>query len=220
MLRFFVLLLILANGAYFAWAGGHLAGMGLAPSLQTEPQRLQAQIKPEALRLLSPLEAKRIEAMAAVPPPPAPECLQSALLDAAQASAVKAAVASLPTGSFSLQEASEPARWIVYMGKYANADALAKKKTELRDLNISYESLKNQSLEPGLSLGLFATQQQANTGMAQLTTRGVRTAKVVQESPERKGQILKLPAVDDTLRPQLEGLRSVLGASALVACKA
>jgi hypothetical protein len=71
-----------------------------------------------------------------------------------------------------------------------------------------------------LSLGLFATQQQANTGMAQLTTRGVRTAKVVQESPERKGQILKLPAVDDTLRPQLEGLRSVLGASALVACKA
>ena len=220
MLRFFVLLLILANGAYFAWTGGHLAGMGLAPAMQTEPQRLQAQIKPEALRLLSPLEAKRIEALAAAPPPQAPECLQSALLDAAQASAVKAAVASLPTASFSLQEATEPARWIVYMGKYANAEALAKKKTELRDLNISYESLKNPGLEPGLSLGLFASQAQANAGMAHLATRGVRTAKVVQEWPERKGQILKLPAVDDRLRPQLEGLRSALGAGNLVACKA
>ena len=220
MLRFFVLLLILANGAYFAWTGGHLAGIGLAPAMQTEPQRLQAQIKPEALRLLSPLEAKRIEALAAAPPPQAPECLQSALLDAAQASAVKAAVASLPTASFSLQEATEPARWIVYMGKYVNAEALAKKKTELRDLNISYESLKNPALEPGLSLGLFASQAQANAGMAHLATRGVRTAKVVQEWPERKGQILKLPAVDDRLRPQLEGLRSALGAGNLVACKA
>ena len=72
MLRFIVLLLILANGAYFAWSQGYLASLGLAPALQSEPQRMAAQIKPEAIRLLSATEAKRVEALASAPPPKAP----------------------------------------------------------------------------------------------------------------------------------------------------
>lgn len=220
MLRFFVLLLLLANGAYFAWSQGHLASLGWMPAVQSEPQRLQAQIKPEAIRLLSPAEIKRVEALAAAPAPKAAECLQSALLDTNQANAVKAAMAKLPTSAFSLQEATEPARWIIYMGKYANADALAKKKAELRDLGISYETLKNPSLEPGLSIGVFASQTAANEGLAQMARRGVRTAKVVQEAPERKGQILKLPAVDDALRSQLDPIKTAVGAAGLLSCKA
>ena len=218
MLRFIVLLLILVNGAYLAWAQGHLAGLGLAPAAQTEPHRVQAQIKPGAVRLLSASEAKRVEALAAAPPPQAPECLQSALLDAAQASVVKAAMASLPAGSFSLQEGTEPARWIVYMGKYATADALAKKKTELRDLKVSHEALKNASLEPGLSLGLFPTQAQANAALAQLVSRGVRTARVVQEWPDRTGFVLKLFAANDSVLSQLAGIGLQLNAD-LSECK-
>ncbi len=220
MLRFLVLLLALANGAYFAWRSGQLASLGLAPAQQTEPQRLQAQIKPEAIRLLNVTEAKRIEALASAAPAKAPECLQSALLDAAKASAVRTAAASLPTGAWSLEDATERARWIVYMGKYANAEALAKKKTELRDLNIPFETLKNPTLEPGLSLGAYATPSQANDAMANLSKRGIRTGKVVQETPERKGQLLKLPAVDDALRSQLDGIKTVVGAAGLVICKA
>jgi hypothetical protein len=220
MLRFHVLLLLLANGAYFAWSQGHLASLGWMPAAQSEPQRLQAQIKPEAIRLLSPAEIKRVEALAAAPAPKPAECLQSALLDANQANAVKAAVAKLPASAYSLQDTTEPARWIVYMGKYPNLDALNKKKTELRDLGISYETLKNPSLEPGLSLGVFASQTTANEGLAQMARRGVRTAKVVQEAPERKGQILKLPAVDDALRSQLDPIKAAVGAVGLIACKA
>lgn len=220
MLRFFVLLLLLANGIYFVWSRSHLASFGLAPSNQTEPQRLQAQIKPDAIRLLNVTEAKRMEALASAPPPKASECLQSALLDAAKASAVRTAAASLPTGAWSLEDITERARWIVYMGKYAGADALAKKKTELRELNIPFETLKNASLEPGLSLGVYASQSLANDAMANLAKRGVRTGKVVQELPERKGQLLKLPAVDDALRLQLDGIKSIIGTGGLVVCKA
>jgi hypothetical protein len=220
MLRFFVLLLLLANGAYFAWSQGHLASIGFAPSSQSEPQRLQAQIKPEAIRLLNATEAKRVEALASAPPAKAPECLQSALLTEAQANAIRSATTSLPANSWSLDSATEPARWIVYMGKYANAEALAKKKSELRELSVTFESLKNPTLEPGVSLGAFATQAQANETMASLAKRGVRTAKVVQELPERKGQLLKLPVVDDALRSQLDGIKSVVGAAGLVVCKA
>ncbi len=220
MLRFIVLLLLLANGLYFAWSQGHLAVLGFAPTQQTEPQRLQAQIKPEAMRLLNPTEAKRVEVLAAAPPPKPPECLQSPLLDQAKAASVQTAASSLPAGSWSLEATKEAPRWIVYMGKYANADALAKKKTELRELNLPFETLKNASLEPGISLGVFSSPNAANDALANLTKRGVRTAKVVQETPEISGQILKLPAVDDALRSQLDGIKSSLGSAALLTCKA
>ncbi len=219
MLRFFVLLLLFANGAYFVWEAGHLASLGFAPPEQSEPQRLQAQIKPEAIRLLNVTEAKRVEALASAPPAKAPECLQSSLLDQAKLAGVQVAAASLPEGAWRLEEATERARWIVYMGKYANAEAMAKKKSELRDLNIPFETLKNPTLEPGFSLGVYANQSQASDAMANLTKRGIRTAKVVQEIPERKGQILKLPAVDDSLRSQIDGIKSVIGASGLFVCK-
>ena len=219
MLRFFVLLLLLANGAYFVWEAGHLASFGFAPAQQSELQRLQAQIKPEAIRLLNVTEAKRVEALAAVPPAKAPECLQSSLLDPAKLAGVQVAAASLPEGAWRLEETTERARWIVYMGKYANAEAMAKKKSELRDLNIPFETLKNPTLEPGFSLGVYANQSQASDAMANLTKRGIRTAKVVQEIPERKGQILKLPAVDDSLRSQIDGIKAVIGASGLFVCK-
>jgi hypothetical protein len=219
MLRFIVLVLLLANGVYFAWAGGHLAGLGFAPAVQSEPQRLQAQIKPDAIRLMSVAEAQRATTPAVEASKPT-ECLQTALLSEAQASAVRSAAASLPVGSFKLLEATEPARWIVYMGKYANADALSKKKAELRDLGISYEPLKNPSLELGLSLGEFASQAAAKEGLAQLARRGVRTAKVLQEAPERKGQFLKLPAVDDALRSQLDSIKTAVGVAGLLSCKA
>ena len=59
MLRLFVLLLLLANGLYFAWSEGWLRELGVGPALQTEPQRMGQQIKPEALRILSPEEVRR-----------------------------------------------------------------------------------------------------------------------------------------------------------------
>ena len=218
MLRFFVLLLLLANGGYFAWSQGHLASIGFAPTTQTEPLRLQAQIKPEAMRLLNPTDAKRVEMLAAAPPPKPTECLQSPLIDAAKLSAVQTAANSLPAGSWSLEAVKEAPRWIVYMGKYANAEALTKKKTELRELNLPFETLKNASLEPGISLGVFSSQSAANDALANFSKRGIRTAKVVQETPERSGQMLKLPAVDDALRSQLDGIKSSLGGAALAVC--
>jgi hypothetical protein len=44
------------------WSHGYLAGMGLAPELQSEPQRLQEQIRPDALVLQQP-EAVQAPAM-------------------------------------------------------------------------------------------------------------------------------------------------------------
>jgi hypothetical protein len=193
MLRSLVLLLLIANAAYFAWAQGYLASVGLAPSLQTEPQRMQNQIKPEAMRLLTPADVKNAQALSAaanafatIAAPKPAECLQSNPLSAAQITAVRSAAASLPTSTWRIDSVTEPARWIVYMGKYPSTEALNKKKGELRDLGIAFEPLKNASLEPGISLGGYATQAQATQALAQAATRGVRTGKVIQELAQAK----------------------------------
>lgn len=54
MLRALVLVLLLANLAYWAYTRGHLEGMGLAPIDTREPHRLAEQVAPEALVVLNP----------------------------------------------------------------------------------------------------------------------------------------------------------------------
>jgi hypothetical protein len=118
-----------------------------------------------------------------------------------------------------LESALEPARWIIYMGKYPNAEAVNRKRAELRQMGVSFEALSNPSLEPGLSLGNFATEAAATQQMGQLSQRGVRTAKVVLERPEVRGQQLRLPAVDDGLRARLDELKPVLNGKNLRPCR-
>jgi hypothetical protein len=216
MLRLLVLLLVLANAAYYAWSRNLLAPMGLAPVQQSEPQRVAQQIRPEAVRLLGGDEARRVE-LAAAPKPP--ECMQAGLFTDAEAESLKSALASWPSGSWAIEAATEPPRWIVYMGKYTDPKALDKKKAELRGLNVSFEPISNASLEPGISLGGYPTEAAAKQQMEALAQKGVHTAKVVQEKPETRGQSLKLAAVDDTLRPRLDDLKTALNGKPLKACR-
>lgn len=231
MLRLLVLLLALANVAYFAWSQGALAPLGMAPSVQTEPQRLATQIRPEAIRLLTADEALQIENSSSAARPgngasaaadadaAAPECLQAGLFNEQQTTALRASLEkALPAGSWQFESSAEPARWIVYMGKYANEDALAKKRSELRQLGVAFRSVNNEALAPGLALASFAQQAEADKELARIATKGVRTARVVQERAEARGQILKLAAVDAALRAQLDALKPQLEGKALRPC--
>jgi hypothetical protein len=227
MLRLTVFLLLLANGAYFAWTRGYLAVLGLAPAVQTEPARMKAQIKPEQVRLLNPVEARRQEVIATTPPAnttatvPATkptECLQSSLISERVAQTVRSAAEALPSGTWLIEPVEESARWIVYMGKYTADDLMAKKQAEVRRLGVTIVPLQNPSLEPGISLGGYPTKAEANKELADLNKLGVRTAKVVQEKAAVQGQVLRLPAVDDALRGRLDGVRSALGDAVLRGC--
>ena len=227
MLRLLVLALLLANAAYFAWSQGMLRGYGLAPAALSEPQRIARQLRPEGLRILRPDEARRMDAAPAVAQTAAspvsaspPECLQAGLFDDTQTLALRTQLqAALPANSWRLETVVEPARWIVYMGKYPTADALAKKRAELASLNLKFDALAEPALEFGLSLGGFQTQAAANTALANLNRRGVRTARVVQERAEVRGAMLKLAAVDDVLKARLDEIKAVLADKPLRPCK-
>jgi hypothetical protein len=218
MLRLIVLLLLLANGGVFAWSQGLLLPWGFGPAQQSEPQRLEQQVRPEAVRVLRPEELRRLETEVAQAPRP-PECLQTAALDEAQIGPLRTALEAWPANSWSLQPVTEPARWIIYMGKYAGVEQVARKRAELRQLGVSFEAPTNPELEPGLSLGAYASEGAAVMQLDALANRGVRTARVVQERPEQRGQRLVLPAVDDNLRPRLDELKNVLSTKPLRPCR-
>jgi len=236
MLRLLVVVLLLANAGYYAWSQGLLRDWGLAPAEQAEPQRLQQQLRPEALRLAgapaqpaapsapastaspAPAPAATAEAEPVEAQRPAAECLQAGVFDEEQANALRRAAAGLPPNSWSLQRASIPGRWMVYIGKLADAEALSKKRAELRELGVSFDRPNNPSLEPGLSLGRFSTEEAAQRGLGNLVAKGVRTARVVQERQDAPGYMLRLPAVDDALRPQLDALRPALAGKTLRPC--
>jgi hypothetical protein len=219
MLRLLVLFLILANGVYFAWSDGWLRAYGFAPSQQSEPQRLAQQIKPEALRLLTPAEFKRVEAQVHAEKVPK-ECLHAGPFDDAQSAALRRALESaLPSGSWQLDAVVVPARWIVYMGKFANAEAMAKKRGELAAMNLVPQPMNNPDLEPGLSLGGFETQAAAAAELTRLTTlRGIRTAKVVQELQGGQQNELKLPAVTAEQKVRLNEIKPALANRSLKPC--
>ena len=239
MLRFFVLVLLLANAAYYAWSQGLLLEWGLAPVSQSEPQRLAQQIRPEVLRVVG----RKTQPTAAVPPvptgaaqlpasapapspaeapvvaaPDAGECLQAGVFDEEQAATLRRAVTSLPQGSWTLERTTIAGRWMVYMGRFADTDVLAKKRAELREMNVPYDRPASASLEPGLSLGRFSTEEAAQRGLSNLTAKGVRTARVVQERTDAPGYMLRLPAADSALRAKVEALRAPMAGKALRPC--
>ncbi|MCO5104995.1 MAG: SPOR domain-containing protein [Burkholderiaceae bacterium] len=237
MLRTLVLLLLLANGGYYAWSQGLLESWGFAPHQQAEPQRLQQQIRPELLRILPPEGGRAAQPSAPVPVSPRPpepaaqavpqaaaespeaqgECLQAGIFDAAQAEVLRRAAAALPAGSWRLESATLPGRWMVYMGRFADADQLAKKRSELRELGVSFDR-PHAALEPGLSLGRFSTEEAAQRGLTQLGAKGVRSARVVQERLDMPGFVLRLPQADAALRAQVLALRGALAGKDLRPC--
>ena len=217
MLRFVVLTLVLLNTVYFGWSRGLLPGF--APERQTEPQRMGLQRRPESLRLLTAQELQPTVAAPAVAATLS-VCLQAGIFDEAQTALLRPALASaLPQGSWTLDAAVEPARWIVYMGRFPNAEALAKKRAELASLNLRYEPLVNPALQLGLSLGQYETQAAATAAFAALSQRGVRSARVLQERTELRGVILRMSGADSVLRAHLDALRPVLADKVVSPCR-
>ena len=65
MLRFALLVLLVANAGYLAWSQGWMATLGWTPEAQTEPYRLKQQVRPDVLSVVPTPPA------AATPPPAA-----------------------------------------------------------------------------------------------------------------------------------------------------
>lgn len=185
----------------------------------------------EAPTTPAPAEPPVSAAPAPTPTPPAPAptrtptptpvptvCLQAGTFDERQIAAVRKAAASLPDGSWRVEAVQLPGRWMVYIGKLADANAVSARRAELRGLGLDTDRPGN-ALEPGISLGRYSTEEAAQRGLEQASRKGARGARVVQERRDTPAYMLRLPKADPALRSQAQRqLRSALGGRELKTC--
>ena len=249
MIRFAIVLLLLANAGYYAFSQGMLRGLGWAPHNPSEPERLQQQVKPEELRILSPQELeqaqKQTQAQSAaaevqhapesapvnapvasaetdklvekpaekvaekvaekpVEKPEKKECLVAGSFDSKQVEALRLQLAKLPEGSWKLDSTTASGRWMVYVGKFSSQEALDARRNELRAMEISTDRARIASLEPGISLGRFSSEEAAERHQATMAKKGVTGAKVVVERPEAVSYTLRLPKLDAATKKRVQ----------------
>ncbi|MEO6031434.1 MAG: hypothetical protein ABIP61_05965 [Burkholderiaceae bacterium] len=217
MLRALVLLLVLANGAFYAWTQGWLdEAVGVRAIGDREPERLARQVRPELVRILPPDAATSSTRAAEAEPNPL-ACLEAGPFGDAEVAAAEAALQAaaphLANGRWARIETSQPGAWIVYMGRYASRDALAKKEDELRRREVAFEELRDTpALEPGLVLGRFNQRAQADAALARLVQQDIHTARVTQLAPAASTFMLRVAQADSTLAARLSTLKvGVLG---------
>lgn len=177
-----------------------------------EPQDAPASSAPDAA-------AAPAEATAAAPVPEPAACWQASGFSVAQTITVNAAMQKLggTAKGWSLNESVLPARWIVYLGKFANSEALQRRRAELRQDRIEHREVNVPALQPGLALGTYSSEDAARKALQQAQRDGVRDARVVQERQESRTFTLRLPAVTGSERRQIEGL-GFLGDKTLQPC--
>ena len=229
MLRLVAIVLLLANGLYFAWTQGLLAGIGLAPVQQREPERLQGQVKPDTLRLLNgPRESAQTAAPAGGPSvaepavpvqPPATACWEAPGFTPVQAELLRTALvgSGMAEDLWQLNEVRSAGRWVVYMGRY-NEEQMTRKKAELRELKIEFREVNLPTAGPGLALGTFSSEEAVQQALKDVAKKGVRTARAALERPETVSMTLRLSAITEAQRASIEALGTPLAGKALQRC--
>ena len=227
MLRVVVLLLLLTNLLFFAFTHGWLEGVaGLRPHAEREPERLKRQVNADKVVVLPPGAASAAAARAsesAAGAAPRSACLEAGpFATGASVSAVAALQAlqpPLPAGSWVDLTVERPGRWMIYMGRYPNREALAKKQDELRRTRVAFEEVTEPAeWTMGLSLGRYDDRAAAERALEQASQRGVRSAKVVELAAPATLHLLRVENADAALAERLSALRSPALGRGFVAC--
>ena len=219
MLRLLLLALIVANLGFYSWTQGWLDGVvGIRATGDREPERLARQLRPEAVVILPPESAASSAATAATP-----ACLEAGPFSptelVAAITSLKQLLPAAAEGGWAEVKTETRGSWIVYLGKFADAEGLAKKEQELKRLKLDFEIMRSPpTLERGLSLGRFDQRAVADKALERFTQQGVRTARVVELSPPGSASMLRAARADAELATQLAALKTASLGKGFAAC--
>ncbi len=181
MLRFFFWILLIGNALFLALNLGYL---GVWSADTHEPQRLERQLLPEQIHLLSAGQLQALnEAIREPVPAKASEvlaCLEVGNFLLSELPLFEGKLRQLALGNRqSRTNVIDVATHMVFipsMGSKENAD---KKAAELRRLGLTdfYIVQDQSSLRWGISLGVFKTEEAAKAHLATMTGKGVRSAR-------------------------------------------
>lgn len=183
MLKFFFWCLLLVNGVLFAYQRGYLNTL---VSDGREPGRMTSQLNADKIKLIT---AGAIDAAPAAPPAAVPvdkktvvvACAEIGNFNAADAKRFETQLAALSLGDgISQRKQQEVASHMVFIPPLGSKENADKKAGELRRLGISdfFVVQDNSNLRWGISLGIFRTEEAAQSHLTNLNQKGVHSARL------------------------------------------
>jgi hypothetical protein len=221
--RIVFFLLLLANLAFFAWA---YLGAGRASD---ESQLVQQQLNPQEIRLLSADQIAKLAAERAKQAVERPKtvlkapvvCLELGAFSLAEAPRVQQALEPLALGArLSQRREEEVASYWVFMPPLRSRQAANQKAAELRKLGVEdfFIVQEDPKLRFAISLGVFRTEEAARSRLAELRTKGVRTARVGPKETLGQKVYFAVKDVPDALVARLNDLRKGFAGAELKDC--
>lgn len=230
MLRLSVVLLVLANVFFFAWARGWLVPMWPPPRAgEREPERLQAQVSPDNVRVLNAAAA-----VANGGQPPAAKTAKSQPSPTASTAAAGAtqcleagpfAATELAGAATALVQAGVPATawtrvpsinqsWLVYAGRFADASARGSMLQDWRRLGLSVDLMDSPpEWAPGLVLSSHPSKEAAEVALSGLPDNVSQVSRVVPTPAAAQPSVLYVPSADAALAARLLALPAPLQGS-------
>lgn len=212
--------LVAANVLVLAWSLNWLPGFALPR--EREPERVQRQLQPAAVQLITPTAASAaLQAAAAQRSQGTPAgattgadggasvCLEAGPFAAPEVAAAERALRDLklPNLEWTPQRSERGGAYIVYQGKFADNAALARRRAELQRQQINAEEVRNSpDLEPGLTFGRYDTRAAADAALASLQQQGVRPSRVVTINIPVVVTLLRVERADGALAARLTQL--------------
>jgi hypothetical protein len=217
-MRTLVVVLIAANLAFFAWARGWL---GAPPRhAEREPERVLAQVRPEALNVLPPKAASvAVQAARAA----ALTCLEAGpFSDNDVISAEALLVASqLAEGTWLRVDGAPPPTWLVFAGRYPEAALRKAREDDLKKLKLSFELIDRPAdLAPGFVLSRHASKDEAQAWIDARSNLALKGLRVVQLPSTASAWRIRVPKADSALTDKIQGLPAEAMAGGFKACAA
>lgn len=205
MLRFLLIVMVLANVVFFSWSRGWLGSSALG---DREPDRINFTYQPDAVRISPVISSSR--------------CVESGPYSSAEIARAELALAGLaPVGTWTTQQQERQGLWVIYLGPFSDMNALSKKEPDLQRAKIPYEITPHQGeLRLGFVLGRFTQIDQANQAHKTLIEESpTRNATIVNLVQPARFHVLRLEGPSEALTQRLTTLKTEV-LKPFVACDA
>jgi hypothetical protein len=208
MLKFFFWILLLANAGLFAYRQGYFDTV--MPSGR-EPARMANQLNADKVKLISAADgaaasvtvavAKRTDGWA---------CTEIGNFNGGEAKRFEARLAALPLdGRVSQRSIQETMSHMVYISPQGDKEGADKKVDELRRLGIDdfYVIQDDSSMRWGISLGVFKMEEGARAHLANLTRKGVRSARIGPYSVATTAVAFQIRDLDADMKARVDQIK-------------
>jgi hypothetical protein len=215
MLKFFFWFLLLANGVLFAFHQGYLDT--LVPTGR-EPERAANQLNADKIKLVSPA-AVRAAAIVPAPQPTAAlvekkqnlvACTEVGNFNIAEAKQFEARlIALVPADRISRRDIQEISSHMIFIPPQRGKYGADRKAAELRKLGITDFYVIQDASEQrwGISLGIFKTEEAAQSHLAALNQQGIRSARLLEHKVPLTKIAFQLRELDPGTKGSIEKLK-------------